>query len=64
MVNWEYWLMPIIPVLRRFRQEDHKFEVNVGYESTGLVLAPAPETKYKPAVLGEMDQLMKRLSKP
>jgi hypothetical protein len=26
-----WWPMPIIPALRRLRQEDHKFKANLGY---------------------------------
>lgn len=29
--NWVCWLMPIISLLGRVRQEDHKFNANVGY---------------------------------
>jgi hypothetical protein len=26
-----WWLKPVISALRRLRQEDHKFEVSLGY---------------------------------
>jgi hypothetical protein len=26
-----WWLMPVIPALRRLRQEDQEFEIRVGY---------------------------------
>jgi hypothetical protein len=31
LYSWTWWCMPIIPVLRRLRQEDHEFEASLGY---------------------------------
>jgi hypothetical protein len=29
--SWVWWCTPVIPALRRLRQEDSEFEVSVGY---------------------------------
>jgi hypothetical protein len=29
--SWAWWLTPVISVLRRLRQEDHKFSANLDY---------------------------------
>jgi hypothetical protein len=31
--NWAQWCMPLIAILRRQRQEDHKFNASLGYTS-------------------------------
>lgn len=31
LINWMWWLMPVIPVLRRWRQEHQWFKVTLSY---------------------------------
>jgi predicted glycosyl hydrolase (DUF1957 family) len=30
-LSWAWWYIPVIPALGRLRQEDHQFEVNLGF---------------------------------
>jgi hypothetical protein len=30
-MSWAWWCTPVIPALRRLRQEDHEFEASLDY---------------------------------
>lgn len=44
-VSWVWWHMPIIPVLKRLRQKDHKLETSLGYIVRSCYLSPNPRKK-------------------
>jgi hypothetical protein len=31
MKGWGWWFVPVIPAIRRLRQEDQQFKVSLGY---------------------------------
>jgi hypothetical protein len=50
--------MPVIPVLRRLRQEDHKFEVSLGYKVSSR---PVSSGLYSKALFQKNKQQQKTL---
>jgi hypothetical protein len=44
ILSWVWWYMPVIPALRRWRQEEAKFKTSLGYIGRSS-LKPKPKPK-------------------
>jgi hypothetical protein len=46
--------MPVIPALRRQRQENHEFEASLGYIAIPYLIKQSEQTNYIAVLMGEL----------